>query len=137
MTTNLHAPVIEDHRGLTVANFVTFCPLFFSKWQQKRHPKIFQKSHLANSSLWAGLIQSPKYLLGAKGPSVSEGLQSLQYRILWQLSCTMLIFWPSTVSKVPKSAYSPNVLFENDYLEIIPQCAVVRRQLSQARTRKN
>ena len=42
MTTNLHAPVIEDHRGRTMANFVTFCP-FFSKLHQNVSKKDIPK----------------------------------------------------------------------------------------------
>ena len=41
MTTNLHAPVIEDHRGRTVANFVTLCP-FFSNCIKMSAKKISQ-----------------------------------------------------------------------------------------------
>ena len=43
MTTNLHAPVIEDHRGLTVANFVTFCPFFFLNDSKKDIPNFSKR----------------------------------------------------------------------------------------------
>ena len=39
MTTNLHAPVIEDHRGRTVANFVKCCTFVFLNYTPFRYKR--------------------------------------------------------------------------------------------------